>query len=298
MKVGFIGLGQMGSGMAGNLLKAKHEVSIYNRTAGKTENLVRLGAKAPGQISIVSMSDAVITMLANDAAVENVVFGNSGVLENLPRNAVHISCSTISVTLSKRLAEAHETAGQHFLAAPVFGRPDAAAAGKLFVVVAGKPGIIESYMPLFEAIGQKTFVMSERPEAANLVKLSGNFLIAAVIEALGEAIALVGKGGVDRQAYLEMLTSTLFNAPVYKTYGGLIVDDKFEPAGFAALLGQKDIRLALAAAEALSVPMPLAGLIRDRFLTLVALGGETLDWSAIGALASRDAGIPGSLEDR
>ena len=288
----------MGSGMAGNLLKAKHEVSIYNRTAGKTEDLVRLGAKAPGEISVVSMSDAVITMLANDAAVENVVFGNSGVLESLPRNAVHISCSTISVTLSKRLAEAHEAAGQHFLAAPVFGRPDAAAAGKLFVVVAGKAGIIESCMPLFEAIGQKTFVMSETPEAANLVKLSGNFLIAAVIEALGEAIALVGKGGVDRQAYLELLTATLFNAPVYKTYGRLIVDDKFEPAGFAALLGQKDIRLALAAADALSVPMPLAGLIRDRFLTLVALGGETLDWSAIGALAARDAGISGSLANR
>jgi 3-hydroxyisobutyrate dehydrogenase-like beta-hydroxyacid dehydrogenase len=298
MKVGFIGLGQMGSGMAGNLLKAKHEVSIYNRTAGKTEYLMRLGAKAPGEISVVSMGDAVITMLANDAAVENVVFGNSGVLKSLPRNAVHISCSTISVTLSKRLAEAHEAAGQHFLAAPVFGRPDAAAAGKLFVVVAGKAGIIESCMPLFEAIGQKTFVMSETPEAANLVKLSGNFLIAAVIEALGEAIALIGKGGVDRQAYLELLTATLFNAPVYKTYGGLIVDGKFEPAGFAALLGQKDIRLALAAADALSVPMPLAGLIRDRFLTLVALGGETLDWSAIGALAARDAGISGSLGNR
>jgi 3-hydroxyisobutyrate dehydrogenase-like beta-hydroxyacid dehydrogenase len=288
----------MGSGMAGNLLKAKHEVSIYNRTAGKTEDLVRLGAKAPGEISVVSMSDAVITMLANDAAVENVVFGNSGVLMSLPRNAVHISCSTISVTLSKRLAVAHEAAGQHFLAAPVFGRPDAAAAGKLFVVVAGRAGIIESCMPLFEAIGQKTFVMSETPEAANLVKLSGNFLIAAVIEALGEAIALVGKGGVDRQAYLDLLTATLFNAPVYKTYGRLIVDDKFEPAGFAALLGQKDIRLALAAADALSVPMPLAGLIRDRFLTLVALGGETLDWSAIGALAARDAGISGSLGNR
>jgi len=298
MKVGFIGLGQMGSGMAGNLLKAKHEVSIYNRTAGKTENLVRLGANAPGEISMVSMSDAVITMLANDAAVEDVVFGNSGVLKSLPINAVHISCSTISVTLSKRLAEAHQAAGQHFLAAPVFGRPDAAAAGKLFVVVAGKAGIIESCMPLFEAIGQRTFVMSETPEAANLVKLSGNFLIAAVIEALGEAIALIGKGGVDRQAYLELLTSTLFNAPVYKTYGRLIVDDKFEPAGFAASLGQKDIRLALAAAEALAVPMPLAGLIRDRFLTLVALGGETLDWSAIGALAARDAGISGSLGDR
>jgi 3-hydroxyisobutyrate dehydrogenase-like beta-hydroxyacid dehydrogenase len=244
------------------------------------------------------MSDAVITMLANDQAVENVVFGNSGVLRSLPRNAVHISCSTISVTLSKRLAVAHQAAGQHFLAAPVFGRPDAAAAGKLFVVVAGKAGIIGSCMPLFEAIGQRTFVMSETPEAANLVKLSGNFLIAAVIEALGEAIALIGKGGVDRQAYLELLTATLFNAPVYKTYGRLIVDDKFEPAGFAALLGQKDIRLALAAAEALSVPMPLAGLIRDRFLTLVALGGETLDWSAIGALAARDAGISGSLGNR
>ena len=298
MKVGFIGLGQMGSGMAGNLLKAKHEVSIYNRTAGKTENLVRLGAKAPGEISIVSMSEAVITMLANDAAVEDVVFGNSRVLKSLPRNAVHISCSTISVALSKRLAEAHEAAGQHFLAAPVFGRPDAAAAGKLFVVVAGKAGIIGSCMPLFEAIGQRTFVMSETPEAANLVKLSGNFLIAAAIEALGEAIALIGKGGVDRQAYLELLTSTLFNAPVYKTYGRLIVDDKFEPAGFAASLGQKDIRLALAAAEALAVPMPLAGLIRDRFLTLVALGGETLDWSAIGALAARDAGISASLGNR
>lgn len=298
MKIGFIGLGQMGSGMAASLLKAGHEVSVYNRTAGKTEPLVRLGAKAPGRISAVSTGDAVITMLANDAAVEHAIFGESGVLESLPGHAVHVSCSTISVALSKRLAEAHEAAGQEFLAAPVFGRPDAAAAGKLIVAVAGKPAIIESCMPLFTAIGQRTFVMSERPEAANLVKLGGNFLIAAVIEALGEAFALVGKGGVDRQAYLELLTSTLFNAPVYKTYGKLIVDGKFEPAGFAALLGQKDIHLALAAADALRVPMPLAGLIRDRFLTLLALGGETLDWSAIGALAARDAGIPGSLENR
>ncbi len=298
MKIGFIGLGQMGSGMAASLLKAGHEVSVYNRTAGKTEPLVRLGAKAPGRISAVSTGDAVITMLANDAAVEQAIFGESGVLKSLPGNAVHVSCSTISVALSKRLAEAHEAAGQEFLAAPVFGRPDAAAAGKLIVAVAGKPAIIESCMPLFAAIGQRTFVMSERPEAANLVKLGGNFLIAAVIEALGEAFALVGKGGVDRQAYLELLTSTLFNAPVYKTYGKLIVDGKFEPAGFAALLGQKDIHLALAAADALRVPMPLAGLIRDRFLTLLALGGETLDWSAIGALAARDAGIPGSLENR
>jgi 3-hydroxyisobutyrate dehydrogenase-like beta-hydroxyacid dehydrogenase len=290
MKVGFIGLGQMGSGMAANLLKAGHDVSIYNRTAGKTENLVRMGAKAPGDISTVCASDAVMTMLANDEAVESVVFGNSGVLQSLPKNAVHVSCSTISVALSQRLAAAHKSAAQNFLSAPVFGRPDAAAAGKLFVVVGGAADVINTYVPLLEAIGQKTFVMSDRPEAANLVKLSGNFLIASVIEALGEAIALIGKGGVDRQKYLELLTSTLFNAPVYKTYGGLIVGGKFEPPGFAALLGQKDIHLALAAANTLRVPMPLASLIRDRFLALLAQGGENLDWSAIGQLAARDAG--------
>jgi 3-hydroxyisobutyrate dehydrogenase-like beta-hydroxyacid dehydrogenase len=290
MKVGFIGLGQMGSGMAENLLTAGHDVSIYNRTAGKTENLVRMGATAPGQISAVCASDVVMTMLANDEAVESVVFGNSGVLQSLPKNAVHVSCSTIGVALSQRLAAAHEAAAQNFLAAPVFGRPDAAAAGKLFVVVGGAADVVKTCMPLLEAIGQKTFVMSDRPEAANLVKLSGNFLIASVIEALGEAIALIGKGGVDRQKYLELLTSTLFNAPVYKTYGGLIVEGKFEPPGFAALLGQKDIHLALAAANTLRVPMPLASLIRDRFLTLLAQGGEHLDWSAIGQLAARDAG--------
>lgn len=293
MKVGFIGLGQMGSGMAANLLKAGHEVSIYNRTAGKSENLVRMGATAPTDISTVCASDAVITMLANDEAVESVVFGNSGVLKSLPKNAVHISCSTISVALSHRLTAAHGAAGQNFLSAPVFGRPDAAAAGKLFVVVGGAADVIKSCMPLLEAIGQKTFVMSDRPEAANLVKLSGNFLIASVIEALGEAIALIGKGGVDRQKYLDLLTSTLFNAPVYKTYGGLIVEGKFEPPGFAALLGLKDIHLALAAADSLRVPMPLAALIRDRFLTLLAHGGGTLDWSAIGQLAARDAGLQG-----
>jgi 3-hydroxyisobutyrate dehydrogenase-like beta-hydroxyacid dehydrogenase len=290
MKAGFIGLGNMGSGMAANLLKAGHEVSVYNRTPGKTAGLVQLGATAPAEIAAVCRSDAVMTMLANDEAVENTVFAERGILESLPRNAVHISCSTISVALSKRLASAHEAAGQHFLSAPVFGRPEAAAAGKLFVVVGGAAKVIQSCTPLFEAIGQKTFVMSEDPQSANLVKLSGNFLIASVIEALGEAIALVGKGGVDRRKYLEMLTSTLFNAPVYKTYGSLIVEGKFEPAGFASVLGQKDIHLALAAADALRVPMPLASLLRDRFLTLLALGGEALDWSAIGRLAARDAG--------
>ena len=159
-------------------------------------------------------------------------------------------------------------------------------------MAAGAPDAVEACAGLFDAIGQRTFVMSEQAEAANLDKLSGNFLIASVIESLGEAMALVGKGGVDLKAYLDFLTSTLFTAPVYRTYGALIEERRFEPAGFAAPLGQKDIRLALAAAEALRVPMPLASLLRDRFLTLLAQGGDSLDWSAIGALAAQDAGSP------
>ena len=281
----------MGSGMAANLIKAGHQVSVYNRTPGKAATLVALGAQAPSELAAVCANEVLVTMLANDAALESVVFGKSGVLSSMPKKAVHISCSTISVALSKRLATAHEEAGQQFLAAPVFGRPEAAAAGKLFIVVGGAAEVIRASMPVLEAIGQKTSVMSERPEAANLVKISGNFLIASVIEALGEAIALVGKGGVDRRQYLELLTSTIFNTPVYKTYGGLIVEEKFEPAGFAASLGQKDVHLALAAADTLSVPMPIASLLRDRFLALIANGGEALDWSAIGRLAARDAGM-------
>jgi 3-hydroxyisobutyrate dehydrogenase-like beta-hydroxyacid dehydrogenase len=185
---------------------------------------------------------------------------------------------------------AHAAAGQHFVSAPVFGRPDAAAAAKLFVAAAGAAEDITRVQPLFDALGQRTFVLAEDPSRANLVKLSGNFLIAAVIESVGEAMALVAKGGVDKHAYLELLTSTLFAAPVYKTYGKLIADGVFEPAGFAAPLGQKDIRLVLAAGEALNVPLPLASLLRDRILRLLAEGGAHLDWAAIGSLAAKDSG--------
>jgi 3-hydroxyisobutyrate dehydrogenase-like beta-hydroxyacid dehydrogenase len=230
-------------------------------------------------------------MLANDAAVEETVYGDRGVLASLGKGRIHVSSSTISVALSARLAADHRRKDQGFVAAPVFGRPDVAAAGKLFVIAAGEPDATTAVMPLLEAIGQRTFVVSQTPDKANLVKLSGNFLIASVIESLGEAIALVGKGGVETAQYVEILTSTLFDAPVYKTYGGLIAREAFEPAGFAAPLGEKDIGLALAAAEELRVPMPFASILRDRFLTLLANGGERLDWSAIGGLAARDAGM-------
>jgi len=176
----------------------------------------------------------------------------------------------------------------------VFGRPEAASAAKLFVVAAGAPQVLQPLSPLFDAIGQRTFVVGEQPPTANLVKLSGNFLLASVIETLSEAVALVAKAGVDKQQYVDILTSTLFAAPAYQTYGGLIARQEFEPAGFAASLGLKDVRLVLAAGEQLQVPLPVASLLRDRFLTLVATGGGHLDWSALATLAARDAGVSGS----
>jgi 3-hydroxyisobutyrate dehydrogenase-like beta-hydroxyacid dehydrogenase len=294
MKIGFMGLGRMGAGMAASLLRAGHEVTVYNRTPSRARPLAEQGARAVARVRDACDGDAVITMLADDDAVESVVFGEDGVLTGLHEGAIHISTSTISVALSERLARAHAGARQRYVAAPVFGRPDAAAAGKLFIVAAGAPDVVEACRPLFEGMGQKTFPVGDDPKAANLVKLSGNFLLAAVIEALGEALALVGKAGIDTRRYLDFLTSTLFTAPVYKGYGGLIVEQKFEPAGFAASLGAKDIRLVLAAAEDLRAPMPLASLLRDRFLTLLARHADALDWSAIGQLAAHDAGLGGA----
>ncbi len=203
-----------------------------------------------------------------------------------------MSSSTISVELAARLARAHAESDRTFVAAPVFGRPEAAAAGKLFVVAAGERAALERLGPLFTAIGQRTFVVADQPPLANLVKLSGNFLIGAVIEILGEAMALTGKAGIDAHEYLEILTATLFGAPVVRTYGALIAARKFEPAGFTVPLGLKDIQLALRAAQDLSVPLPVAALLQDRFLSLVAHGRGHLDWSAAGALAAADAGAP------
>ncbi len=290
MKVGFIGLGQMGSGMAANLLKSGNEVTVFNRTTGKMKALLEQGALPAARVADACRGDAVITMLANDEALESIAFGAEGVISNLGSGAIHISMSTISIALSERLAAAHAEAGQRFVAAPVFGRPEAAAAAKLFIVAAGAPDAVDACLPLFDALGQKTFTFGNNPQAANLVKLSGNFLIASVIEALGEAMALVGKAGINRSQYLDLLTSTLFSAPVYQIYGRLIAEQKFEPAGFAAPLGHKDIRLTLAAADTLCVPMPLASLLHDRFLTLLAHGGGALDWSAISQLSTKDSG--------
>jgi 3-hydroxyisobutyrate dehydrogenase-like beta-hydroxyacid dehydrogenase len=290
MKIGFIGLGHMGSAMAENILMAGHELTVFNRSPGKRRALVQLGAREATDIAGACHGEAVITMLADDSAVADIAFADDGLIANLSKGAIHISMSTISVALSRRLAQAHAQAGQRYVAAPVFGRPDMAAAGKLTIVAAGDTNTVDLCRPLLATMGQTSTQIHSEPSAANLVKLSGNFLLASVIEALGEAIALIGKAGINPRAYVDFLSSTIFTAPAYRIYGNLIADGKFEPAAFAAPLGYKDIRLGLAAAETLRVPMPLASLLHDRLLRLIAQGGDKLDWSAMGGLATQDAG--------
>src|ERR1700730_5332833 len=227
MKTGFIGLGHMGSAMAANLVKAGHDVTVFNRSPGKARALLELGAHEAARIADACNGEVVITMLADDIALAHVALAEGGLIESLRKGAIHVSMSTISVVLSQELAQTHARAGQRFVAAPVFGRPDMAAAAKLYIVTAGDPDAVGDCQPLFAAIRQKAFSMGTEPAAANLVKLSGNFLLASAIEGLGEAIALVGKAGIDRGAYVDLLTSTIFPAPAYKIYGGLIADGRF-----------------------------------------------------------------------
>jgi 3-hydroxyisobutyrate dehydrogenase-like beta-hydroxyacid dehydrogenase len=291
MDVGFIGLGLMGQAIALNLVKAGHRLTVYNRTRAKAEALASHGAEVADSIAGACRRPVLITMLADDAAIEAALFGDGNGPSALGKGAVHISMSTISVALSDRLTKVHREAGQAFVAAPVFGRPEAAAAAKLFVVAAGAEQTLAHCQPLFDAIGQRTFVVGDKPSSANLVKLSGNFLLAAMIECLGEAFALTRKGGVDPHLYLEILTSTLFSAPAYKTYGTIIANQQYEPAGFKMTLGLKDIRLALAAADALATPMPVASLVHDHFLAGVAQGAGDSDWAGLARLAAANAGL-------
>ena len=292
MKVGFVGLGSMGSGIARNLIKAGHTLTVYNRTKSRAEELRPLGASVAGTPGdAASGAEVVITMLADDRALEAVVLGPRNILESLPAAAVHVGMSTISVALSRRLASVHSERKQHYVAAPVFGRPEAAATGKLFVVAGGPAGQIERCRPLFDAIGQNTFIAGEDAFAASLFKVAGNFMITTVIESLSEAFALVRKSGLDPNKFLEVLTGSIFGAPVYRNYGAMIAADKFEPVGFKLPLGFKDNRLVLSAAEDAVVPMPMANLVHDRFVTAIARGMSESDWAAIARIAAHDAGL-------
>lgn len=291
MKVGFIGLGNMGAGMARNLIKAGHEVMVYNRTRSRAEELQQEGATVADTPGDASHAEVVITMLADDRAVAQVAFGPNGILSALASNSIHISMSTISVALSDRLAETHESKGAAYVAAPVFGRPAAAEAAQLAIIAAGAGDVLERCQPLFDAMGRRTFVVGDKPSSANLLKLIGNFMLASVIETLGEAFALGRKGGLDPALLLDVLTNTLFPAPVYKNYGGMIVRQEFEPAGFKLPLGLKDVRLVMEAAESLNVPLPVASLVRDQFITALAQGWEEKDWSVVSMVSAEAAGL-------
>jgi len=290
LALGFVGLGAMGNGMARALAKAGYAVSAYNRTRERAESFASEGGTVAQTPAAAASTGTVITMLADDAAVEAAVFGNDGIAAGLPKDGLHISMSTIGFACSERLAAAHAERGQRYLSAPVFGRPEAAAAAKLFIVSAGDTTTHERAQPIFEALGQRTFWLGDEPAQANLVKLAGNFLITCVIESLAEVFTLAGKAGVDRAQILDLLTSTLFNAPIYKTYGNLIVNEQFMPPGFALPLGLKDNRLLLQAAEKLAVPLPFASVVRDRFLSAMATGHAHEDWSAIARVVAEQAG--------
>jgi 3-hydroxyisobutyrate dehydrogenase-like beta-hydroxyacid dehydrogenase len=291
MKIGFIGLGRMGSGMAHNLLRAGHDVVVFNRSREKAEALVADGARvADTPAGVCRGSEAIMTMLADDRAVEEIVLDENGVASALAEGAIHISCSTISIALARRLAAEHHRRGQGYLSVPVFGRPEAAESKNLLVVAAGPPEPVEQCRPLFDAIGRQTFVVGTDPWQANAVKLCGNFMIAAVLEAFGEAFATLRKAEVPPHTFLDVV-STLFGSPVYSNYGRLVADEQFEPAGFALRLGLKDARLVLEAAEEFAAPMPLASLIRDSFLSAMAHNQGDQDWSSVTRVAARNAGI-------
>jgi 3-hydroxyisobutyrate dehydrogenase-like beta-hydroxyacid dehydrogenase len=279
----------MGQAMARNLLRAGHHLTVYNRTRKVADMLASEGAKVAASPAAV-VEEIVFTMVADDAALEAVVSGPDGIL-NCSSKFTHVSMSTISVALSKRLAEAHSSVGQQYVAAPVFGRPEAAAAAKLVIVAAGPQNAIFKCQPAFDAMAHKHFHVGEEPEKANIIKLCGNFMLASMLETLAEAFAVLRKFGIDPKQFLEIVNGNLFRSPVYENYGNLEASGKFEPAGFKLRLGLKDVKLGLAAAEAVSVPMPIASVLRDQFLSGVARGYGEIDWAALAKVAAENAGI-------
>jgi 3-hydroxyisobutyrate dehydrogenase-like beta-hydroxyacid dehydrogenase len=282
----------MGAGMAANLLRAGHELTVWNRSPDKAQALVAQGAvlaRTPRQAA--SGRELIVSMLADDAALEAVLQGNDGVFEGLPRGALHVSSSTIGVATTDSVAKLHQDRGLRYLSAPVFGRPEAAAAAKLFIVAGGAKSDYTAASALFPAISQKAFYIGDKPSSANLVKLCGNFAILAAIETLAEAMTLARKGGVPKKLFFEVMTGTVFDAPLYRNYGAALVEERFKPAGFAAPLGLKDMRLVGESAETLRVPMPVLNVLRDHLLQTIDAHGEEIDWSGIGRTIAENGGL-------
>ena len=290
MKIGFIGLGAMGSGIAANILKTGHEVVAWSRSPGAVEAIEKRGAKPASTPEVALQADVLFSMLASDAAMREV--GLDGpLLERAPRGLLHVNMATISVAFARKLAGAHAKHGLGYISSPMFGRPDAAAAAKLTVMAAGEPREIERVRPILEKLGVRFAVVGDKPEQANLFKIAGNFMIASAIEAMGEAAALLRKGGVDPGVFFDVMTGGLFAAPAYLIYSRIIAERKFEPAGFKLSLGFKDAGLTLAAARELEAALPLASVVHDNFLEAMAAGWGEMDWSSLAKLAAARAGL-------
>ncbi len=292
-KIGFIGLGNMGLPMAKNLIKAGYQLQVYNRTAAKADEL------DPAEITVcktpkeaASNVQFVVTMLSEDSVLEEAVSGENGLLKSLKPGAIHISMSTVSPETSVKLDKLHQQNGSCYLTAPVFGRPEAAAAQKLWVCVSGNTSIKEASKPILESMGQGIFDFGEEAGKANVVKIAGNFMIMASMEMMAEAFTLGEKNGIDPKKMADFFGSTLFNAPIYQNYGKLIANKQYEPVGFKAKLGYKDARLALALSQKSEMPMPFAAAVHNRLLTAVAKGWGDRDWvEGFGHGVTDDAGL-------
>jgi 3-hydroxyisobutyrate dehydrogenase-like beta-hydroxyacid dehydrogenase len=290
MNIGFIGLGAMGAGIARNLLKNGHTVTVWNRSADAVAAIVKDGSHPAARPEDTLKGEIVFSILANDTALEDIGF-DGPLLKAAAPGLVHVNMATISLPLAQKLASVHAAMKVGYVACPVFGRPDAAAGAKLLLIAAGAPDLIEKVRPVLEPLGRRLFVVGEKPEQANLVKITGNFMIAAAIEAYGEAFALLRKGGVAPQTFLDAMNEGLFAGAIHKLYGGIIAEGTYDPPGFKLRLGYKDAGLTQAAAKLLEAPMPLASLIHDHFLEAMAAGRGDKDWAMLGALAAKRAGL-------
>jgi 3-hydroxyisobutyrate dehydrogenase-like beta-hydroxyacid dehydrogenase len=289
-RVGVVGLGRMGEAFARNLIADGYSVSVFDRNAARRDVLAA-GAKAVPAVAGLAGCDIVLTSLPNDESHLDVVTRPGGLIDVLEPGAVHVSMSTVSPGLSRRLNDLHAQAGQGYVAAPVLGNPDLARARQLFVIVSGALGATARATPLLQRLGQRLFPLGEDPGAANLMKLGANTLTALTLESMGEVLALLRKCGIAPADAFDVLTNSLFDGKVHKTYGGKIVAERYSPPGMTAPLAAKDLRLALAEAEHAAVPMPAASLVHDRLVAVIARGWSELDWSALGLLAAAEAGL-------
>ena len=296
MKVGFIGLGRMGQAIAGRVLGAGHDLVVYNRTPAKAEALGKAGAAVVRSIPAAAAGrDVVITMLSDDAALEEVTLGTAGggdgLLRALPDAAIHLAMGTHGVDMTRTMATAHAEAGRAFVAAPVLGRPEVAEKGQLGIVPGGPADAVERCRPLFEVIGRRTFEAGSEPEAAASIKVANNLVLGCAMEVMGEGFALVRKFGVLPDVFYDVLTDGLFASPAYKIYGELIAQEAYERVGITATLGLKDANLALAAGQAVGVPLPSVNVWRDRLLGAITHGEGELDWSVVARDQARASGL-------